>query len=82
MHQFVQNLYHEKVHQACTKPVQNLYHEQVHQPCTKPVQITCHNNLSKKHITKAYLIHIINQIKSSHQDQSPRHLSKMCINQP
>jgi hypothetical protein len=69
MYQPVQNLYHEQVHQPCTKPVQNMYHEQVHQPCTKLVQITCHNNLSKQPITTTCLINIINQIKYTHQDQ-------------
>jgi hypothetical protein len=88
MHQLVQNLYHEKVHQPCTKPLQNLYHEQVHQPCTKhvqnmyheqvhkpctkPVQITYHNNLSKQPITTTCLINLINQIRSTHQDKSQR----------
>jgi hypothetical protein len=75
------NLYHKQVHQPCTKPVENLYHEQVHQPCTKLVQITCHNNLSKQPITTTCLINIINQIRSTHQDQLTRQLSKMCINQ-
>jgi hypothetical protein len=66
----VQKLYHEQVHQPCTKPVQNLYHEKMQQPCTKPIKITCHNNLSKQPITTTYLINIINQIKSTHQDNS------------
>ena len=59
----------------------NLYHEQVHQPCTKPIQITCHTNMSKQPITTTCLINLINQIISTHQDQSPRQLSNMCINQ-
>jgi hypothetical protein len=71
------NLDHKQVHQPCT----NLYREQVHQPCTKPVQITCHNNLSKQPITTTCLINLINQIRSTHQDQSPRQISKMYINQ-
>jgi hypothetical protein len=71
------NLYHKKVHQPCT----NLYHEQVHQPCIKPVQITFHNNLFKKPITKTCLINIINQIRSTHEDQSPKQLSNMFINE-
>jgi hypothetical protein len=54
------------------QPVQNLYHEQVHQPCTKPVQITCHKNLSKQPITTTCLINLINQIRYTHQDKSPR----------
>ena len=54
------------------QPVQNLCHEQVHQPCTKPVQITCHNNLSKQPITTTCLVNFINQIKSTHQDNSQR----------
>jgi hypothetical protein len=60
----------------------NLYHKQVHQPCTKPVQITCHNNLSKQPITTTCLINIINQIRSTHQDQSPRQLSTICTISP
>jgi hypothetical protein len=77
MHQPVQNLYHEHVHQSCTKLVQNLYHEQVHQPCTKPVQITlvtttCPKNLSQQTVfsilsTKSNLLTKIN-----HQDNSQR----------
>jgi hypothetical protein len=43
----------------------------VHQTCTKPVQITCHNKLSKQPITTTCLINLINQIRSTHQDQSP-----------
>jgi hypothetical protein len=66
---------------TCTSTCTNLNHEQVHQPCTKPVQITVHNNMSKQPITTNCLINIINQIRSNHQDQSPRKLSKMCINQ-
>jgi hypothetical protein len=50
----------------------------VHQPCTKPIQITCHNNLSKKPITTTCLINLINQIRSTHQHQSPRQLSTIC----
>jgi hypothetical protein len=54
----------------------NMYHEQVHQPCTKPVQIACNNNMSKQPITqpvssilstKSYLLTKIN-----HQDNSQR----------
>jgi len=70
------------VHQTCTNLYLNLYHEQVHQPCTKPVQITCHNNLSKKPITITYLINLINQIRSTHQDKSPRQLSTICTISP
>jgi hypothetical protein len=70
MHQTCKNMYHEKVHQPCTKPIQIMYHEQVHQPCTKPVQITCHKNLSEQPITRTCLINLINQIRSTHQDQS------------
>jgi hypothetical protein len=80
MHQPVQNLYHEQVHQPCTKPVQNMYHEQVHQPCTKPVQITCitttcPNNLSQQPVstilsTKSDQYH--QEIRSTHQDNSQR----------
>jgi hypothetical protein len=73
MHQPVpNNLYHKQVQQPCTNLYLNLYHEQVHQPCTKPVQITCRNNLSKQPITTTCLINLINQIKSTHQDNSQR----------
>jgi hypothetical protein len=75
------NLYHKQVHQPCTNLYLNLYHEQVHQPCTKPIQITYHNNFSKQPITTTCLINLINQIRYTHQYQSPRQLSKMCINQ-
>jgi hypothetical protein len=57
----------------------NMYHKQVHQQCTKPVKITYQNNLSKQPITTTCLINLKNQIRSTHQDQSPRQLSKMCI---
>jgi hypothetical protein len=63
-------------------PYINLYHKKVHQPCTKPVQITCHNNLSKQPITTTSLINLINQIRSTHQDQSPRQLSTICTISP
>jgi hypothetical protein len=71
------NLYHKQVHQPCTNLYLNMYHEQMHQPCTKPIQITCHNNLSKQPITTTCLINIIDQIRSTHQDQSPRN-SQRC----
>jgi hypothetical protein len=45
MHQLVQNMYHEQVHQPFTRPIQNLYHEQVHQPCTIPVQNLYHEQV-------------------------------------
>jgi hypothetical protein len=69
---------------TCTihQPVPQLYHKQMHQPCTKPVQITCHNNLSKQPITTTCLINLINQIRSTHQDQSPRQLSTICTISP
>jgi hypothetical protein len=44
--------------------------------------ITCHNNLSKQPITKTCLINLINQIRSTHQDQSPRQLSTICTISP
>jgi hypothetical protein len=56
-------------------PYINLYHKNVHQPCTKPVQITYHKNLSKQPITTTRLINLINQIRSTHQDRSPRQIS-------
>ena len=54
----------------------------MHQPCTKPVQITCHNKLSKQPITTTCLINIINQIRYTHQDQSPRQISTICTISP
>ena len=60
----------------------NPYHKQVHQPCTRPIQITCHNNLFKQPITTTCLINIINQIISTHQDQSPRQISTICTISP
>ena len=57
------------------QPVQNLYHEQVHQPCTNLVQIKSHKNMSKQPITTSCFINHINQIISTHQDQSPRKIS-------
>jgi hypothetical protein len=68
-------MYHRS---TCT----STYHKQMHQPFTKHVQITYHNNLSKQPITTAYLINLINQIRSTHQDQSPRPLSTICIISP
>jgi hypothetical protein len=66
------------VHQPCTNLYLNLYHEQVHQPCTKPVQLTCHNNLSKQPITTTCLINLINQIRSSHQVQYVLLIIQVC----
>ena len=40
------------------------------------------NNLSKQLITTTCLINIINQIKSTHQDQSPSQLSTICTISP
>jgi hypothetical protein len=54
----------------------------MHQPRTKPIQITCHNNLSKQPITTTCLINLINEIKSTHQDHSPRKLSTICTISP
>ena len=59
----------------------------MHQPVPQPVpwirastmHQTCTNNMPKQPITTTCLINIINQIRSTHQDQSPRQLSKMCI---
>jgi hypothetical protein len=75
-------MYHKQVHKPCTNLYLNLYHKQVHQPCNKPVQITCQNNLSKQPITTTCLIYLINQIISTHQDQSPRQLSTVCTISP
>jgi hypothetical protein len=60
----------------------NIYHKQVHQLCKKIVKITHHNNLSKQPITTTCLINLINQIRSNHQDQSPRQLSTICTISP
>jgi hypothetical protein len=64
------------VHQPCTNLYLNLYHEQVHQPCTKPIQITCHNKLSKQPITTTCLINLITKsdllTNINHQDNSQR----------
>jgi hypothetical protein len=43
---------------------------------------TCTNNLSKQTITTTFLINIINQIRSTHQDQPPRQLSTICTISP
>jgi hypothetical protein len=69
---------------TCTmhQPVPNLYHNHVDQPCNKHVQITCHNNLSKQPIKTTCLINLINQIRSTHQDQSLIKLSTICTISP
>jgi hypothetical protein len=57
------------------QPVQNLYHEQVHQPCTKHVQITCHtcpNNLSQQPISSILSTKSDLLTKINHQDNSQR----------
>jgi hypothetical protein len=74
----IQHLYHEQVHQPCTKPVQKLYHEQVHQSCTEPVQITCPNNLSQQPVssilpTKSDLLTKINHQENSQICASTNH---------
>jgi hypothetical protein len=74
------NLYHKTYNHSI--PITSKQHVPVHQPCTKRVQITYHNNLSKQPITTICLINLINQIISTHQDQSPRKLLTICTISP
>jgi hypothetical protein len=60
----------------------NLYHQPMHQPCTKHVPTHVHQLCSTKPVTTTYLINLINQIRSTHQDQSPRQISTICIISP
>jgi hypothetical protein len=50
----------------------------MHQTCTNNLS----QNLSKQPITTTCLINLINQIISTHQDQSPRQLSTICTISP
>jgi hypothetical protein len=61
--------------------------KEMHQPCTKTMyQHKCINyaqhNLSQQLCLSTYLINLINQIRSIHQDQSPRQLSTICTISP
>jgi hypothetical protein len=57
-----------------------------HQPVTyyyiQSITTKVHQLYTTQHVTTTYLINIINQIRSTHQDQSPRPLSTICAISP